>query len=101
MATGTWAFRRVKAIAEEKVTREAVLLIGPVLGAPYLAKMKEGARMMVPVLIEVDRDVEVSLLATDLFSGKQLSLSIHLSKNSPKVLKIGPLHGLPLYSRIH
>lgn len=93
MATGSVSFNPVCPIGppDEKTTKQAVVVVGPIVGAPYITLTKDGNRMMVPVLLEVDRDIDISMIATDLFSGKQLTRSMHLQKLIPTVIRVGPL----------
>ena len=76
---------------DRKTTTDALVVVGPIVGCPYITITKDGNRMMIPVLIEVDRDINISMIATDLFSGKQLTRSMHLEKNVPLVIRVGPL----------
>jgi hypothetical protein len=78
---------------ESPVGEEAVLLVGPIIGAPYLRSSGDGgSKMMVPILLEVDRDVQMTMIATELFSGKQMTLSLKLVRMKPTLIRIGPLH---------
>jgi hypothetical protein len=87
---GTCNFYPVHAtgLPETSVGEEAILLVGPIIGAPYL---RDGSKMMIPILLEVDRDVSMTMVATELFSGKQMTLSLKLLKFKPTLIRIGPL----------
>jgi hypothetical protein len=96
--SGLWSVTPTEAVEKDK--GDACMVLGPVLGAPYLIKVEAktseaglgGQQMMVvPLLLEVDRHSIITIEATHIFRGDVLSWTVEMEANIPRILVIGPL----------
>lgn len=52
---------------------------------------------MIPILIEVDRQVPIVIKAKSIFNSHEVSVSFESNENRPTVFEIGPLQVLLLF----
>jgi hypothetical protein len=69
----------------------ALLLVGPVLGSPYIVKINNLNYFMLPVLLEVDKAIKISVVAKNIFSFHELKFQIQTLSSRPTIFEIGPL----------
>ena len=94
--TGVWNFNQIRAVGPpEEMTGDAVMLVGPIIGAPhtnYVEGQQAATTMIVPFLFELDRQVKVTCIATDLFNGTQVVITQEILKNRPTVFRLANLN---------
>ena len=93
--TGVWNFNTIRAIGppEEKLG-DALMVVGPIIGAPrtqYVEDNRTETTMTVPFLFELDRKANITCVATDLFSGKQIVIKQEVLKHRPTVFRLTDL----------
>jgi hypothetical protein len=94
--TGVWNFNKIQAVGPpEERKGDAVMLVGPIIGAPnthYVEDNKAATTMTVAFLFELDRQVNVTCVATDLFNGTQVVIEQEIFKHRPTVFRLKNLN---------
>jgi hypothetical protein len=65
----------------------AIILAGPVIGAPTVFRTKF---IYVPVMVEVDRPTEISVIARNIFESTSVSIKKNLRARTAEIIEIGP-----------
>lgn len=90
---GNWMISVVSASGGEVIRGDAVIITGPIIGAPVVITSEDGtSSMMATVLIEVDRNTSITLCCTDVITLKATSVTKTFLPKIPSVLTVGPLN---------
>eukprot|EP01041_Mallomonas_annulata_P001601 gene1601-3093_t len=120
-ANSSWTFILPNEISitgiEKDDNYDAVMTIGPVLGAPYKyednnhhnhnnsskssTNSNDNIRLMIPILIETNLNTILVITATDMFTSKIYHFTCYTKKLLPTILRLGPFEiGLRLLIQI-
>lgn len=89
-ALGVWsAISTDPKILDRKKKGDALLLVGPIIGAP--TNINEGKTIAIPILLEADRKTKIKISITNNFTNEKVKLVYDLPARAPVVVVLKPL----------